>query len=258
MSVLSKFSLAGKVAVVTGGYGHLGKSISRGLAEAGAKVVVAGKDKSKFDQAFSQEDKNISFVEIDISSAKSVKKCLEQVKADLGRIDVLVNNAYFGTRSGLTEVTDKEWLDGMDGTINGVFRCTQVVIPLMSPDGGSIINISSMYGVVSPDPSIYGTSRVNNPPSYGAGKAAIIQFTKYAACHLPDKNIRVNSISPGSFPQKEVQDNHEFMSNLTKKIPLGRIGRPDELQGAVVFLASDASSYVTGHNLIVDGGWTAW
>jgi gluconate 5-dehydrogenase len=123
---------------------------------------------------------------------------------------------------------------------------------------GVIINISSMYGIVSPDSRIYGDSGYNNPPDYGAGKAAIIQFTRYSACHLACDGIRVNTISPGPFPGAEVQQNKTFMSNLENRVPLGRIGRPDDLKGAVVFLASNASSYVTGQNIVVDGGWTVW
>jgi gluconate 5-dehydrogenase len=123
---------------------------------------------------------------------------------------------------------------------------------------GVIINISSMYGIVSPDPRIYGDSGYNNPPDYGAGKAGIIQFTKYAACHLAAKGIRVNAVSPGPFPGAEVQKNEAFITNLKNKVPLGRIGQPADLKGVVVFLASDASSYITGQNIIVDGGWTVW
>jgi len=115
-----------------------------------------------------------------------------------------------------------------------------------------------MYGVVSPDPRIYGDSGYDNPPNYGAGKAAIIQFTRYAACHLAAKGIRVNAISPGPFPNPKVQENKWFISNLKNKVPLGRIGQPGDLKGAVVFLASEGSSYITGQNIVVDGGWTVW
>jgi NAD(P)-dependent dehydrogenase (short-subunit alcohol dehydrogenase family) len=125
--------------------------------------------------------------------------------------------------------------------------------------GASVVNIASMYGSVSPDPSIYGTSGANNPPSYGAAKAGLIQFTKYAACHLAAEGIRVNCISPGPFPAKRYLDQDpEFKGRLQKKVPMGRTGDPQELQGPLLFLASDASSYVTGINLPVDGGWTAW
>ena len=132
------------------------------------------------------------------------------------------------------------------------------IIPIMEKNKfGSIINISSMYGMVSPDPSIYGSSGHNNPPNYGAGKAAIIQFTRYTACHLAKKGIRVNSVSPGPFPKPDVTD-MRFISNLKKKTPMGRLGQPHEIKGVIVFLASQSSSFVTGTNISVDGGWTAW
>ena len=115
-----------------------------------------------------------------------------------------------------------------------------------------------MYGSVSPDPSMYGESGFDNPPNYGAGKAAIIQFTRYAACHLSPFGIRVNSISPGPFPNETVQENVSFISKLNEKVPLKRFGKPEELKGAVILLASNAASYITGANIPVDGGWTAW
>ena len=115
-----------------------------------------------------------------------------------------------------------------------------------------------MYGKVSPDPSIYEDSLLNSLPNYGAGKAAVIQYTRFLACHLAKKRIRVNSVSPGPFPQEEVQQNIEFINRLKKKIPMGRIGLPHELKGVIVFLASNASSFITGENILVDGGWTAW
>jgi NAD(P)-dependent dehydrogenase (short-subunit alcohol dehydrogenase family) len=124
---------------------------------------------------------------------------------------------------------------------------------------GSIVNIASMYGVVAPDPELYqGDVSLNNPANYGAGKAAIIQFTKYTAAYYAKYGIRANSISPGSFPNPKVQQNASFIKRLSAKSMLGRVGQPQELQGVVILLASDASSYITGQNICVDGGWTAW
>ena len=121
------------------------------------------------------------------------------------------------------------------------------------------MNVSSMYGTVSPDPSIYGTSGANNPPYYGAAKAGMIQLTKYAACHLAADKVRVNSLSPGPFPARTYLDRDpEFHTQLKRKTPMGRTGDPSELAGPLLFLVSDASSFVTGINLAVDGGWTAW
>ena len=123
---------------------------------------------------------------------------------------------------------------------------------------GVLINIASMYGIVSPDPGIYGDSGFDSPANYGAGKAAIIQFTRYLACHYGRFGVRANTVSPGAFPSPEVQKNSLFMEKLCSKNPLGRIGKPEELKGVVIFLASQASAYVTGQNIPVDGGWTAW
>jgi len=258
------FSLKGKVAVVTGGGGHLGSAISEGLAEFDANLVIASKNLKKCEELSMRLSKEYGIkargIELDTRSFESITSCLEVIYTEMGSIDILVNNAAFGkTNISIESVSEKDWMEGIDGTLNGVFRCTQKVIPYMRKKKyGAIINISSMYGIVSPDDRIYGNSGYNNPPDYGAGKAAILQFTRYAACHLANDGIRVNAISPGPFPGLDVQKNTSFITNLKNRVPLGRIGMPSEIKGAVVFLASAASSYVTGQNIIVDGGWTAW
>ncbi len=256
------FSLEGHVAVVTGGAGYLGYHISSALAEAGACVYIAGinykKCRKAAEKISKEADAYCKGIYTDISSVKKTRETFQQIAAENSKIDILVNNAAFSKGKGL-DMEEKNWIEGIDGTINGVFRATQAVIPFMAEKAkGTIINIASMYGIVSPNPSIYNKEEYANPPNYGAGKAAILQFTRYAACHLGEKGIRVNSISPGSFPQKNIQKDKEFIANLERKIPLGRVGRPDELKGAIIFLASEASSYVTGANICIDGGWTAW
>ncbi|MBI3032827.1 SDR family oxidoreductase [Candidatus Woesearchaeota archaeon] len=264
MAAHNLFDLSNKIIVVTGGAGHLGKSISEGLAEANAIVFIAGNNLEKCQMV--AEEINLKFnlkttqaLELDINSSNSINACFKNITQKHGKIDVLINNACFGKGGTIEDISEENWTDGINGTINGVFKCIQAVIPHMNRNkGGSIINIASIYGVVSPDPNIYGDSGFNNPPNYGAGKAAIIQFTKYAACHLGTKKIRVNAISPGAFPDEDVQKNKNFITHLNKKIPLGRIGRSDELKGITIFLSSDASSYITGANIMVDGGWTAW
>jgi gluconate 5-dehydrogenase len=263
MHIKKLFDLKGKIAVVTGGSGYLGSAITESLAEAGAFVYVTGRDVKKL-QKFQKENYRklnnlIKTISLDILSEKSVKECFTKIKKNEKRIDILVNNASYVSTGTLEKLSDSNWNQGLNGTVTGVFRCTKQVIPIMEKNGGgTIINISSIYGEVSPDPAIYGHTGFNNPPQYGAGKAAIIQFTKYCACNLAHKGIRVNTILPGPFPKKEIQRNKQFIKNLTKKIPLGRIGKPYELKGAVVFLASESSSYITGEVLHVDGGWTAW
>lgn len=257
------FNLKNKVAVVTGGAGHLGAAICEGLAEAGATVVIASRDIVKCRELAEKLSEQYQIeaigMKVDISSKDSVEELMATVSKIKGHIDIFVNNAFFGASGGIMDITEDNWLKGIDGTINSAFRCLQAVIPYMvKQQKGKIINISSMYGLVSPDPRIYSHPSLSNPPNYGAGKAAIIQLTKYAACHLAKDNIMVNAITPGAFPNPEVQKNKQFIDNLENKIPLGRIGRPEDLKGAVLFLASDASDYVTGANIVVDGGWTVW
>jgi gluconate 5-dehydrogenase len=258
------FNLKGKVAMVTGGAGYLGTGISESLAEFGANLVIASRNLDNCEKLSLRLSKEHGIqakaVQLDISSYESVAACMAVAKSEMGSIDILINNAAFGAAGkSIDSLSDNDWLQGIDGTINGVFRCTKAVIPYMKENhGGVIINISSMYGVVSPDNRVYGDSGYNNPPDYGAGKAAILQFTRYSACYLATYSIRVNAITPGPFPSEEVQKNRGFILNLEDRVPLRRIGRPDDLKGVVVFLSSEASSYITGQNIIVDGGWTAW
>jgi len=260
MNVLNSFLLNDKVAIVTGGYGHLGKGMSEALNEAGAKVVIAGKSKDKFLKTFAS-DKNYFFVETDISNTDSIINCFKSVYNQFGKIDILINNAVYMAGGGKTpdNITDEEWNVCSDGVLGSVFRCIREVVPFMK-NGGSIVNISSMYGVVSPDFSLYEGECANffNPANYGAAKAGVIQLTKYYATYLIPKNIRVNCISPGTFPSLSVQKNTVFVERLQRKNPANRIGTPDDLKGVIVFLASNASNYVVGQNIVVDGGWTIW
>jgi len=263
MSLVEIFSLKDKTAIVTGGAGHLGTAFSEALAEAGASVIVASKNEKKCvtlaERLRKEYDITAIGMELDVSSLDSINKCWEKVYSKTGSIDILVNNASYGTSGSIEMLSEDEWIKGIDGTINNVFRCTKAVIPYMKQqEKGVIINVSSMYGNVSPDPRIYGDSGFDNPPNYGAGKAGIVQFTKYCACHLADYGIRVNSISPGPFPSSVVQKEEWFIENLNNKNPLGRIGQPNDLKGVAILLASDASSYITGQNIFVDGGWTIW
>jgi NAD(P)-dependent dehydrogenase (short-subunit alcohol dehydrogenase family) len=253
------FSLKDKVAIVTGGYGHIGRSLSLGLAEAGAHVFVAGKDINKFKAAF-QGASNIEFVKMDISSTASIKDAFKKIAKGRGHIDILVNNACYrkGTSSP-EKMSDSEWAYGLEGVLSSVFKCIREIIPFMKKNGGKIINISSMYGVVSPDFRLYENDPdCFNPPDYGASKAGVIQLTKYYSVYLAKYGIRVNCISPGPFPGKGDQRSKGFVKKLASKNPLARFGGPDELKGPVIFLASEASSFLTGHNLMVDGGWTIW
>jgi len=265
MKIIDKFRLNNKIAIITGGYGYLGKYFTEALIEAGAITVITGKnfDKCKITAKEIKEkypEGNIDYLELDISKSDSVKECFEKIYTKYKRIDILVNNAIYCGNNTLEEMTDEEWSYGIDGTLNSVFRCTREIIPYMKKQKrGNIINISSMYGIVSPDFRIYENNlKYSNPPNYGAAKSGVIQLTKYSAVYLAKYGIRVNCISPGPFPSQDVKKNKEFINRLSNKIPMGRIGKPEELKGALIFLASEASSYMTGHNLVIDGGWTVW
>jgi NAD(P)-dependent dehydrogenase (short-subunit alcohol dehydrogenase family) len=256
---MTSFSLSGRVALVTGGAGHLGKSICRGLAEAGALVLVNGRDPAKT-EAFAAELRGqghsaeaLPFDVTDFQRAASIVGKLE-------RLDILVNNAAPIHTGTIETVSASAFASAAAGIVEAAFALSQAALPLMQARGGSIINIASMYGTVSPDPGIYGTSGFNNPPQYGAAKAGLIQLTRYLACHLAPQGVRVNAVSPGPFPIREklAKEQPDFLAALERKVPMRRVGHPDELAGIAVFLASDASSYVTGANIPVDGGWTAW
>lgn len=262
MNVLDSLSLKGKTAVVTGGAGHLGSAMTEALNEAGANVVVFARSKEKFETKFGGRD-NILFFEGDIASSDSVKACYEFTIDCFGHIDILVNDAVFLKGGGcLPEKIDDTILNiSADGIFSSTFRCIREVIPYMEKQGsGKIINIASMYGVVTPNLSMYSDvcSAYLNPIHYGALKAAVLQMTKYFGAYLITKGINVNAITPGTYPSPKVQQNEEFVRRLSAKNPAGRIGVPEDVKGAVVFLASQASNYVVGQNIIIDGGWTLW
>lgn len=255
-------NLTNKVAIVTGGYGHLGTAMSRGLQAYGAQVIVAGRSLDKFREKFGETEKNISFEQCDISSSESFKKLFTSVHEQYGKIDVVVNNAQFTQGSVAAGISDDDWAATMDGVTGSAFRAIREVIPYMQAQrNGKIINISSMYGMVSPNFSLYegeACSPNTNPPHYGAAKAALIQLTKYYAALLGPHNIQVNCLTPGPFPKPQVQENKIFLERLQRSNPLNKIGKPEDLVGPLVLLASGGSDFITGQNIVVDGGWTAW
>lgn len=255
------FSMEGKVVIITGGSGYLGSALTDGFLAQGAQVIVAdlAHTEERLSTGREQAGDSLRFVACDIAQTDSIRAMLKESAAIWGRIDVLVNCATYGALNPIEKMTDEEWNRGLDGAVGTAFRCTREVIPYFTDQGGGVIvNFASMYGVVSPDPRIYGKSGQNNPVNYGAGKAAVIQLTRYCAAHLADRNIRVNCVTPGPFPSDVKRPPQEFLDELNKKTMLGRVGKPREIVGAVIYLASDASSFTTGANIVVDGGWTAW
>ena len=262
------FRLDGRIALVTGASGHLGRSMAMALCEAGAHVILNGRTKEKiklFSEELLSQGLSVSMAIHDIEQESDIEELFVELGKEYGRLDIIVNNAYAGNVGTLETATYEDFSRAYGIAVTAAFRILQLAIPLLEKaaskniGGASVINIASMYGVVSPDPAIYGDSGANNPPYYGAAKAGLIQFTRYAACHLASKGIRVNSISPGPFPPPDIAEKKpEFHGELCRKNPMHRIGYADELKGPLLFLASDASSYVTGTNMLVDGGWTAW
>lgn len=249
---------AEKNIAVTGGYGHLGRAITDSLSKNGANVFVLARGHEKFKDTFGEDAKtnNIVYVNADISSEESIESAFELIKERTGGLDGLINNAYYTRGQSNKELTRDDFNYTIDGTLSSVFSCINRVIPFLS-QGASILNVSSIYGVVAPDFETYaGSPQFPNPPHYGAAKAGVIQLTKYYASLLGPKGIRVNAISPGPFPSKEVQADFQFMKELSKRTLLGRFGEPEELAGIFTFLMSDAAKYITGQNFIVDGGWT--
>lgn len=256
------FDLTGKIILLTGGYGYLGKSVAESLVYHGGSVYVLGRTRKKFEKAFEgQKDvgEKLHFQHCDVSSTESIQKAFEAIHSAKGEIDVLINNAFYLKGQDPLKMTDDEWKTGIDGTLNSVFRCIREAIPYLEKSKSPrIINVSSMYGIVAPDFDIYEEFKKSlNPPHYGAAKAGVVQLSKYYASYLGTKGITVNTITPGPYPSEEVQKKEKFVELLAKKTLLKRIGDPEDLAGAFVFLSSDASGYITGQNIIVDGGWTA-
>lgn len=261
------FSLKGKVCLLTGAAGFLGRQMAAALAAAGGFVYLNGRQDGPLAalcQEIHQQGGQCNPLPFDITDATAMTAALRQIEQQHGHLDVLVNNAYAGRPGKFSQAGPDDFMQacesGLAASAGLVNASCQLLQARATPDNmSSVINIASMYGMVSPDPSIYGDSGHDNPPGYGAMKAALIQYTRYAATSLASANIRVNALSPGAFPADSVrQDMPELWQRLNQKPPMRRTGQPHELQGALVFLASSAASYVTGSNLVVDGGWTAW
>jgi NAD(P)-dependent dehydrogenase (short-subunit alcohol dehydrogenase family) len=267
------FSLANKTAIVTGALGLLGKHHCRALAEAGAHVVVTDLDGAGC-EAFARSLGNGSLPEalgcqMDVTSPDSILQARDRIVTRFGGIDILVNNAAINdmVENASTSASQtferfslEQWRRSIDVNLTGTYLCLQIFGSVMAEQGrGSIINIASTYGIVGPDQALYrkpdGTQDFYKSPAYPATKAAVLSLTRYLAAYWGNRGVRVNALSPGG-----VQNGQEdfFVRNYAARTPLGRMATATDYRGAVVFLASDASAYMTGANLIVDGGWTAW
>ena len=270
MNMNTLFSLKGKVAIVTGALGLIGKKHCIALNEAGAHVIVADLDEQTCNE-FAQNNLEYSIGHfLDVTDKESIDKLLKTVLINYRKVDILVNNAaindMFEDPKAATEQSKFEnypielWQKSIDVNLTGAFLCSQVIgSQMVNQKKGCIINIASTYGITAPDQDLYkdmdGNQTFYKPPAYSVTKAGIIMLSKYLAAYWGKSGIRVNTLTPGGVKNGQ---NDFFIEKYSKKTPLGRMAEPVDYMGALIFLASDASSYMTGANLVVDGGWSCW
>lgn len=271
------FNLKGRVVIITGGTGMLGSEYAKALASAGASIVLVDLDadvcEKKAGELENKFKNRMMGIKADITKKEEVKAMMEKVEQEFGRVDVLINNAAFNCPASdkincfasFEDYPLSLWKKSIDVNLTGAFFCTQEAIRLMLKKRieGNIINICSTYGVVAPDQSIYASitcpedssKKFVKPADYSTTKSAILNFTRYIAAAFGKKGIRANTMTLGG-----VFDNQDetFVKEYSKKTPLGRMANKTDYNGAILFLSSDASKYMTGANLIIDGGWTCW
>ncbi len=270
MNDTTLFTLEGKTAVVTGALGLIGRKHCEALAAFGANVIVADLDAGASAEFAATLPAPSLGLALDVTNPDSITTLRDAVLARFGHLDVLVNNAAINDmfenpamaaeQSRFENYPPAMWQKSLEANVTGVFLCSQILGTPMARQGkGSIINVASTYGMVAPDQSLYKTPDGRQPfyksPAYPTTKGAVIAFTKFLAAYWGADGVRVNTLSPGG-----VENNQQeyFVRNYSARTMLGRMASPTDYQGALVFLASDASAYMTGANLVVDGGWTAW
>tara|TARA_B100000029_G_scaffold234810_2_gene232041 strand:- start:1980 stop:2777 length:798 start_codon:yes stop_codon:yes gene_type:complete len=265
MDVKKLFDLTDKVVIITGAAGMLGSRYAFGLSNQGANVVLADinfTDCKNIEKEIRHSLNTDPFsIKLDLTKTKSIKSMISNVLKKYSKIDVLINNAaYQGNpkirTAGFEKLSLDTWNQAIDVNLTGVFLCCQNVgQQMVKQKSGNIINIASTYGLVGPDQRIYGKSGQNSAAFYAATKSAILNLTRYLSAYWQGTGIRVNTFSPGGV---ENNQDHFFIKKYSSRTPMKRMAKKDEYVGSLIFLASDASSYMTGSNLIVDGGWTAW
>ncbi|QDT35479.1 SDR family oxidoreductase [Thalassoglobus polymorphus] len=255
------FDLTGRVALITGGTGFLGSSMSRGLAEAGANVVIASRDLARATSAAEalprQGDQKHFGVQLDHLDEDSLNSGFDSAVAAAGQVDILINNGQQGHAMDVTDVTFEAFSKDLQNA-SGYFCLARRLRDHTVSRGvaGSVVMIGSMYGVVGSYPDAYEEICTASPVQYHALKGGVIHMTRHLAVYWAKDNVRVNCLSPGPFPSEKAPQ--EMVERLKKKSPMQRMGHPHELKGALLLMVSDAGSYLTGQNLLIDGGWTAW
>lgn len=265
MNVKEIFDFSNRVIVITGAAGLLGSEYADGFCQAGGNVVLADKNFEKCKKLATKLEKKYGTktlaIKLDVTNPNSIKKMVSQITKKFSKIDILVNNAIFPEIGKIKKTKFEDfpldiWKKGIDVNLTGMFLCSQQIGRIMKKQkNGIIINISSIYGIKGPDQRIYGKTKIIKSALYATTKGAVINFTKYLASYWNRTGIRVNTLSLGG-----VEENQDvsFKKKYSDKTMIGRMAKKDEYVGALLFLSSDASSYMTGSNLVIDGGWSAW
>jgi NAD(P)-dependent dehydrogenase (short-subunit alcohol dehydrogenase family) len=263
------FTLKDKTVILTGSAGRLGSHFAETLASVNCNLILVDIDNDKnlkLEKKLKKKFKSKIFLKtMDCSNELDMKKFIIEIKKEFKTVDVLINNAHFiprnnpGIAKKFEEYSFELWNKTVQLNLNNIFLCCKEIGKIMiKQKSGSIINISSIYGIVAPDQRIYDDLKLNSPPFYSATKGAIVNLTKYLASQWGIHNIRVNSLTLGGVYDKHLHKNSKFVKNYSNKTMIGRMANPKDYDGALLFLASDSSQYMTGSNLVIDGGWTAW
>ena len=251
------FNLKNKVVLITGASGQLGTALCKAFDLAGAKVIGLDSDLNESNTALLPD---CEYHTLDVRDKEGIVKRFNSIHESHGRLDILINNAGVSCFEPFEERPEESFDWVMNVNMKGVFFCIQSYVNILKKTGqkGSIVNVASMYGIISPDPRIYTDCDRKNSEVYGATKAGVIQMTRYFGAHLAPLNIRVNSISPGGIFNPTSPQGQDFRNNYAFRCPMERMADVNEMVGGALYLSSSAAEYTTGHNLVIDGGMNCW